>query len=257
MSNKLKWILGALLLSLGGLIGCGGNDSATTAASTGGSGGSPGTGGGGGGPSPCVGPSGWSIQESVQETYDGRASFDDVHFVDAMIGWVVGREDLSGAASPVILNTTDGGASWTPQTSGTTEGLRSVHFVDAQVGWAVGVKGCLKTTDGGENWISQTGGSYESVHFVDAMNGWVVGFNSIRKTTDGGATWTTKMTGRHFTDVYFIDAQVGWVTSRGQGGDPSQTILRTTDGGENWASSTGFFPVGSYEAVHFVDAMNG
>jgi hypothetical protein len=49
MSNQLKWILGALLISLGGLIGCapdgGPGTTATTAASTGGSGGSPGTGG--------------------------------------------------------------------------------------------------------------------------------------------------------------------------------------------------------------------
>jgi hypothetical protein len=30
MSNQLKWILGALLVSLGGLIGCGGGGSGTT-----------------------------------------------------------------------------------------------------------------------------------------------------------------------------------------------------------------------------------
>ena len=130
MSHQLKCFLGALLISLGGLIGCGpdggsGTTAASTAASTGGSGGSPGTGGTGMGGSD---PSGWTAQNSgtVEE-------LDSLHFVDSMIGWAVG----SGGT---IVKTTDGGANWMVQMSGigTDVYLLDVHFFDALVGWAVG-----------------------------------------------------------------------------------------------------------------------
>ncbi len=96
MSNKLRWVLGALLLSLGGLIGCGGDESGTTAAITGGSGGptttggvtstggmtsAGGSGGAGASPSPRVGPSGWFAQTSGTSEW-----FTGVHFFDAMTG---------------------------------------------------------------------------------------------------------------------------------------------------------------------------
>src|SRR5215813_7008952 len=55
-----------------------------------------------------------------------------------------------------ILRTDDGGASWTSQSSGTTQDLRAVSFVDANTGWAVGgsynssvESVILHTTDGG------------------------------------------------------------------------------------------------------------
>lgn len=66
-----------------------------------------------------------------------------VHFVDAMIGWVVGD-------SGTIIKTVDDGANWAAQTRVTEGALHDVHFFDAQVGWAVGQNGTiLKTTDGG------------------------------------------------------------------------------------------------------------
>ena len=153
MSNKLKWILGALLLSLGGLIGCGGDDSGSPdlfssispgpdgVTSTVGSGGSPGTGGvtstggsggagGSGSPSPCVGPSGWFVQ-----TIGGSQSssyFISVHFVDAQVGWAVGY----AAGDGTIGKTSDGGANWIAQNIGTGPRLYSVHFANAMTGWA-------------------------------------------------------------------------------------------------------------------------
>ncbi|MCS7029696.1 MAG: YCF48-related protein, partial [Bacteroidia bacterium] len=99
-----------------------------------------------------------------------------VHFVNAAIGWAVG---LGGT----ILKTTNGGTTWTPQTSGTTQLLYSVHFVNAAIGWAVGNSGTiLKTTDGGTTWTPQTSGTIQtlySVHFVSETTGWVVGSGSL------------------------------------------------------------------------------
>ena len=55
-----------------------------------------------------------------------------VDFVDPYIGWVAGDDGT-------VLHTTDGGLSWQPQDSGTTEYLKDVFFLDLDRGWMVGV----------------------------------------------------------------------------------------------------------------------
>ncbi|MCH7879201.1 MAG: hypothetical protein IH914_07805 [candidate division Zixibacteria bacterium] len=107
-----------------------------------------------------------------------------VSFSDANTGTAVG----TGGA---ILRTTDGGANWVSQTSGTTEWLRGVSFSDANAGTAVGLAGTiLRTTDGGANWVSQTSGTSQNllgVSFSDANTGTAVGdLGTILRTTDGG-----------------------------------------------------------------------
>ena len=73
-----------------------------------------------------------------------------VSFPTALDGWACGRRGT-------ILHTSDGGETWTPQSSGTTYTLSSVFFVDTRNGWAVGDGGTiLHTVDGGENWKKQT-----------------------------------------------------------------------------------------------------
>src|SRR6516225_2172886 len=76
-----------------------------------------------------------------------------VSFTDANTGTAVG---FGGT----ILRTTDGGASWTRQSSGTTETLLGVSFTDANTGTAVGSGGTiLRTTDGGASWTRQSSGT--------------------------------------------------------------------------------------------------
>lgn len=57
-----------------------------------------------------------------------------VHFTDSQNGWAVG---LNGT----ILQTSDGGETWTKQESGTLAHLSDVQFPDAQTGWIVGTEG--------------------------------------------------------------------------------------------------------------------
>jgi photosystem II stability/assembly factor-like uncharacterized protein len=52
--------------------------------------------------------------------------------------------------SGTILQSTDGGASWTRQRSGTTNHLNGVSFVDANTGTAVGSSGTILRTMAGE-----------------------------------------------------------------------------------------------------------
>src|SRR5712671_1288482 len=73
-------------------------------------------------------------------------------FVDTNTGTVVGEYGT-------IVRTTDGGNSWTIQTSGTTQTLWAVSFTDANNGTAVGEGGTIvRTTDGGTHWASQASG---------------------------------------------------------------------------------------------------
>jgi len=108
---------------------------------------------------------------------------------DARHGWAVG----SGGS---IFATDDGGASWTPQTSGTEHWLTSVSFADdARHGWAVGYLGTiLATDDGGALWTRQTSNSdadLMNVSFAsDARHGWASGGGgTLLGTSDGGASW--------------------------------------------------------------------
>jgi len=155
-----------------------------------------------------------------------------VDFIDAMTGWAAGGEGT-------IIHTTDGGTTWTAQTSNTTEGLDGVEFVDAMTGWIVGQDGTiLHTTDGGTTWTAQTSNTTQDLnrmHFLDATTGWIVGeTGTILHTTDGGTTWTaqTSNTSLRLSDIAFGDANNGWIVGF------NGTLLYTTDGGANWNTST-------------------
>jgi len=164
-----------------------------------------------------------------------------VSFTDANTGTAVG--DCGS-----IVRTTDGGANWAIQTSGTANNLQSVSFTDANTGTAVGDSGTiLRTTDGGATWTSQSSGTTNSllgVHFTDANTGTAVGNNIILRTTNGGSNWTSQLNGSvlYLTSVYFTDANKG--CAGGSDGQGNGIILRTTDGGLNWTSWINQMPSG-------------
>ncbi|MEI6451548.1 MAG: hypothetical protein WCP98_16610, partial [Actinomycetes bacterium] len=80
----------------------------------------------------------WSKQSS-----GSGARLWGVAFSDATHGWAVGYDSLW--EKTVILVTTDGGATWSAQSPGTTAtaSLVDVAFVDATHGWAVGAGGAI------------------------------------------------------------------------------------------------------------------
>src|SRR5439155_71584 len=132
-----------------------------------------------------------------------------VSFTDANNGTAVGGY---GA----IVRTTDGGAHWLSQTSGTTSDLNAVSFTDANNGTAVSWYGIIiRTTDGGTNWVQQnsgTGNFLWGVSFTDANNGTAVGEDgTIRRTTNGGQTWVHQTSGttNFLWGVSFTDANNG------------------------------------------------
>ena len=155
----------------------------------------------------------------------------DVYFSDENTGWIVGGKiDPSCPAikpgyetnpqysqlKPVVLKTTDGGATWVNKAAGVAgfdcgEWGWKIQFLDAMTGFVslenFTAAAILKTTDGGETWVrlpivDSSGKSLnmdlEGVGFVDRQSGWVGGwgdnfeglFNSV--TVDGGKTWTAQ-----------------------------------------------------------------
>jgi photosystem II stability/assembly factor-like uncharacterized protein len=176
---------------------------------------------------PGENPGGWNPIAMVQG--------EGIWFVDASEGWVVG-------AGGTILHSGDGGVTWVPQTSGTTQKLSVVQFVDAARGWVVGDGGIvLRTTDGGVTWTPSfpgTAGALLSLSFVDAKRGWVAGLDpSIFETTDGGKSWAALPTGGlNNLAVRFADHSNGWVLSTVPSdlGFDVNAILHTTDGGLTW-----------------------
>jgi photosystem II stability/assembly factor-like uncharacterized protein len=153
----------------------------------------------------------WAIQQSSSR--DGYGGLYSVSFVDPLHGWAVGGAGGEQNGSPVLIGTSDGGATWSnesPPAVATNSFLDSVRFIDAGHGWAVGTRNrgyvgnnpvyvpvILATSDGGHTWLAQDAGSagttggLGSVAFIDAANGWAVGASgAIVATANGGATWT-------------------------------------------------------------------
>ncbi len=85
---------------------------------------------------------GWSWQNPLPQgnTVAVTTHLFGVSFVDAGTGTAVG-------GGGTILRTVDGGATWTPQSSGTTNFLFGVSFVDASTGTAVGGGGTIPQTE--------------------------------------------------------------------------------------------------------------
>ena len=98
-------------------------------------------------------------------------------FVNASTGYVVG---FTGS----IHATTNGGTSWTTQSSNTTEHLDGVSFATSTTGFICGRNGTIRsTTNGGTAWTTETSGVTVNLQDVSAVIGsastiaWAVGDN--------------------------------------------------------------------------------
>jgi photosystem II stability/assembly factor-like uncharacterized protein len=208
-----------------------------------------------------------------------------VSFPDASDGWLVGTTDEDGDGS-VILHSSDGGTSWSPQASNLSGELTGIDFVDAHDGWAISDQSFSfggsaapltleRTTDGGATWVPQYvvgNPSLLAVDFINATTGWAAGYYQpsdngvvpgIFATTDGGVTWVKEKVpaaAQFITGVQFLDASDGWAvgTNYDQYFDYPQQgwVLHTTDGGKTWVRVPGL--TDSLAAtVHFSDAADG
>jgi photosystem II stability/assembly factor-like uncharacterized protein len=119
-------------------------------------------------------------------------SLQDIQFVDAQTGWAVGEAGQ-------ILQTVDGGLTWSNQPSPVDTDLTTVRFASKTVGWAAGLSTSevLKTEDGGQTWTRQATGSggYDDgtglkLVVLDEQRALATrDYYSSSYTLDGGQTW--------------------------------------------------------------------
>ncbi len=185
----------------------------------------------------------------------GAVDLYSVLFTDADYGWIVGDNGL-------VLATTDGGASWREQRTGTDSQLFHLSFHKDR-GWIVGTGGVvLHTYDGGRNWYPQRSGVTEDLNrvlFATDEVGVITGDNgTLLRTENGGATWERVRLGFNepLFGISFIDKKTGWVVGY------SGRIIRTYDGGRNWVeqdSSTGtdLFSVSFYKNRGYAIGRDG
>ena len=126
-------------------------------------------------------------EKQITRKADWETNFNDLHFVDAKHGWIVGEKGM-------IIHTNDGGQTWERQETGTEGDFKSVYFTTLLNGWAVGDNGLIAATDdGGKHWYLQESGIYSmlnGVFFANSKEGWVVGEDAdILYTQNGGKTW--------------------------------------------------------------------
>ncbi|HUP68810.1 MAG TPA: YCF48-related protein [Acidimicrobiales bacterium] len=205
-----------------------------------------------------------------------------VSFADANNGYAVG----SGGT---ILATSDGGATWRSQDSGTDKELFDVSSVVPGRAHAVGdgtfeeSRGLKQvevfaTTDG-RTWKAQPTGlpaggyRFTSVSFADADKGLIAGVNQsvnpmkafFMSTSDGGQTWTKSdppdaVASMTLESVSFVgDSEGGHGYAVGHSDYASGHILATTDGGRMWSvqlTLTGS-PQQTFHSVAFADRNHG
>lgn len=178
-----------------------------------------------------------------------------VHFSDKKTGWAVGDDGL-------ILNTVDGGESWTRKERITGHALNDITFVDNE-GWVVGYSGTiLYTNDGGKEWKRQesnTDLSLMGISFLDEKRGFALGERGIiLSTEDGGNLWRhypmdwmsilaeniTEFAAVYATpyDIFFLDSLHGWIV--GEKG----AVLYSSDGGKHWE----LLRIGNYPSLYSV-----
>jgi photosystem II stability/assembly factor-like uncharacterized protein len=190
-------------------------------------------------PPAAVPPGSWTLvfEHPIAGKYEGIA------FPDAKHGWVVN-------ARGEILNSMDGGVTWTVQATGLGS-LRSVNFIDAKRGFAGTVAGKLyATTNGGTTWTDITStlphvprGFCGMTHVGDRMHivgRYTGGATDYFFSPDAGKTWRYSDLGalaQGLVDVSFLSNDVGFIGGMAKSDLPnrgSAIILKTTDGGKNW-----------------------
>lgn len=154
-------------------------------------------------------------------------------------------------ATGYIYKSSDGGATWTAQLSGTiTAGaINAVRMVDDEVGWMGAAANVLgRTIDAGVSWEAITGPSAQAgvaVNVVEPLdqNRVYVGYadGDVYYTLDAGVNWSqiTTFTGSgvgQIRDIRFWDDNLGFITRNNA--SPLGAVLWTVNGGVDWTDIT-------------------
>jgi photosystem II stability/assembly factor-like uncharacterized protein len=171
-------------------------------------------------------------QTSTWRTLADPRSNNAVWMASTTVGWTVG-------ASGLISQTTDGGATWTPQPSGVTVDLNGIWGTSDTSVWAVGNGGTVLFWNG-TAWTAQTTGVTSNLSAIagfNASNVWAVGA-AAEIIKWNGTAWTTQDAPNNATEnlngVWAANANTVIAV-----GDNGQT-LRTLNSGTAWNNFDSF-----------------
>jgi photosystem II stability/assembly factor-like uncharacterized protein len=179
---------------------------------------------------------------------------------------IVGPAYAVGAKGNII-ETLNGGTTWTLKESGTLYQLNDVCFQALYHGvYAAGWYGTIlrkedKVDAKFERMNKEPIHYMQSVDFINADTGWAVGGDKvdlsgtkegiILHTTDGGKTWNKQITVPYVLNgLDFISGNEGWAVGA------NGMIRHTINGGKNWSTQTSPL-TGSLNSVYFIDENNG
>jgi photosystem II stability/assembly factor-like uncharacterized protein len=182
--------------------------------------------------------------------YPTNNALSSLSFINETTGWIAGSGDC-------ILKTTDGGSTWSKQSTLTGQNLYAVYFADAQKGWTANdLGGISATTDGGNTWFKQapsSSGYLYAMQFTDAQHGFVLfQSDSLLYTINGGTVWNRikiDNTQEHY-GIKFVNPNEGWIC--GSGGQ----ILHSVNGGLNWTPQVTGTDI-DLNAIDFTDNLHG
>jgi|GEM_PF-5135343 len=176
-----------------------------------------------------------------------NAQLTDVVFISDSIGVMAGWDGT-------VYRTEDVGLSWTRivlQGNLANRHYNSLSAVNGATIFAAGgnvsndsIQTIMRSDDGGLTWNlvrDALAPILYDLEMLDQNNGYAVGgHSSIIKTVDGGSNWTEvavpgTLGSRDFRDIHFRENDA-WIVGGIPGIDSVQTVLRSDDGGESWAS---------------------
>lgn len=143
---------------------------------------------------------------------EGTGALHDISCADALHCVAVGGQDrYSGGAAASIVETNDGGTTWTSETPGTTQLLWGVACSSANDCTAVGFSGTIiatadATSGTGATWTAETSNTTSSLYSIACPSAsvcYAAGYAIVDKTTNAtfgtppgtGATWAVTTSG--------------------------------------------------------------
>lgn len=170
----------------------------------------------------------WNVR--VSGISGGGSSGDDDDAELNAVQMITSQTAYACGTSGLFVKTTNGGISWTTQTTGVTEDFADLHFPSSGNGYICYQSGKVKNTNGTGTFTSvyaTTSKDLKGIWFMTDQKGWVVGDEGrILYTLNGGSSWTSQNLSTvtaELRSVHFPSATTGYCAGK------SGTILKLTN----------------------------
>lgn len=183
----------------------------------------------------------WSMTSIIAGGYTyGRAVAVDPSNPDVV--YVGGNDYVGSAYHPRVFKSTDGGATFSDVTMGTTAGYYvyslAVHPTNSIVYVGTYTDGIWRSTDGGSSWTKVSTLYYNYSMATSAAYPDLVlsgGSSSIYRSTDAGLTWTSLTTGLFGNYYYGLDISHSNASNLYAGNNTG--FFKSINMGNNWWDS--------------------